>query len=176
MNPSTSQVDPQESTLWQQWADAAVRPDISAALTALYADIDTAVRAKGPTCWTSGKCCKFDTFQGGHLLYVTGLEIAWMLAQSQTIQTGLNPSNVGLEGACAFQSKGMCSVHTVRPLGCRIFFCQQGTQDWQQHLYEQFLTTLRTMHDEQGIEYRYMEWRSGLQRAAMCGLWSPAER
>lgn len=174
MNASVAPIDPEESTLWQQWAAAAATPKISDALTALYTDIDTAVRAKGPTCWTSGKCCKFDTFQGGHLLYVTGLEIAWVLRQPATLATGLDPSNVGPEGACAFQAQGLCNVHSVRPLGCRIFFCQQGTQDWQQDLYEKFLTQLRDLHDQEQLEYRYMEWRGGLQRAAASGLWSKA--
>lgn len=158
--------DPQEPILWQQWASIAQRPEIHHALTGLYADISAAIAQRGPTCWVSGKCCKFDSF--GHLLYVTGLEIAWMLQQPQTREvraTGLDATLDGPEGACAFQVKGLCSVHTVRPLGCRVYFCQQGTQDWQNALYEQFLDRLRLLHDEQGIDYRYMEWRDGVRRA-----------
>jgi Fe-S-cluster containining protein len=168
--PASQQIDPHEADLWTQWHAAARTPAVSGAIQSLYADLDAAVRQRGPTCWTSGKCCKFDTFQGGHLLYVTGLEIAWVLAQPAVVQTGLNPAQVGQEGACAFQQQGKCTIHAVRPMGCRVFFCQQGTQDWQQQLYETFLTRLRQLHDEREIEYRYMEWRSGLQRATAHGL------
>lgn len=158
-----------EVPLWRQWSQAAARPEVAAALQALYADIDAAVRQRGPTCWTSGQCCKFDTFQGGHLLYVTGLEIAWMLQQPATADTGIDPHHIGMGGACAYQIKGLCTVHAVRPLGCRVFFCQKGTQDWQQDVYEKFLAQLRTLHDENQLEYRYMEWRQGLIRAADSG-------
>jgi len=160
--------------LWRQWSDFAARPEIHAALTTLYADIAAAIAQQGPTCWVSGKCCKFDSY--GHLLYVTGLEIAWMLQQPQArevLSTGVDATVDGPEGACAFQLKGLCSVHTVRPLGCRVYFCQQGTQDWQNALYEQFLDRLRKLHDDLGIEYRYMEWRGGLKRAVQTLLTTP---
>jgi Fe-S-cluster containining protein len=158
--------DPQEPLLWKQWSAFAGRPEVHAALTTLYADISAAIAQRGPTCWVSGKCCKFDSY--GHLLYVTGLEIAWMLQQPQTREvrsSGVDATVNGPEGACAFQVQGLCSVHTVRPLGCRVYFCQQGTQEWQNDLYEQFQQRLRNFHDEMGIEYRYMEWRSGVKRA-----------
>jgi hypothetical protein len=50
-------------------------------------------------------------------------------------------------------------------MGCRVFFCQEGTQGWQQELYEQFLAELRRMHEDRGLPYRYMEWRAGLREA-----------
>ncbi len=162
--------DPDEPLLWKQWSQAAARPNIHAALVKLYDDINAAVRQRGPTCWVSGNCCKFDTFQGSHLLYVTGLEIAWMLAQPATHATGVDATLVGPQGACAYQVNGLCTVHTVRPLGCRVFFCQQGTQDWQNGLYETFLNQLRSIHDQEGIVYRYMEWRGGLKRAIESGV------
>ena len=142
---------------------------MDAALRDLYQRVDTQIAQRGPTCWASGKCCKFDEF--GHRLYVTGLEIAWFLQQVDQRPDGdALPADVKLRlpveaqtpGACPYQRDGLCSTHTVRPLGCRIFFCQKGTEDWQQDLYEQFLTQLRTMHDERGLEYRYMDWIAGL--------------
>ena len=71
-----------------------------------------------------------------------------------------------LDNPCAFQVNGMCGIHTIRPLGCRIFFCQEGTQDWQQDVYEQFQQRIRRLHDEHELPYRYMEWRAGLIEAA----------
>lgn len=157
---------PDETHLWQQWAAAAASPALHQAIESLYADLSQAIAARGPTCWASGRCCRFDTFQGGHLLYVTGLEIAWVLAQPQLKAVARQPGDIGPQGACAYQIDGRCSIHTVRPLGCRVFFCQQGTQDWQQDLYEEFLAQLRRLHDEHALAYRYMEWRQGLIQAA----------
>jgi len=156
-----------------------VLPAVDVGLRDLYAELDAAIAAKGPTCWSSGKCCKFDEF--GHRLYVTGLEIAWFMRQvgEAKAEAGndVTESRIRLPqfaelsmprpgGACAYQIDGLCSTHTVRPLGCRIFFCQQGTEAWQQDLYEAFLKRLQNLHDQHGLEYRYMDWIAGLSQAA----------
>lgn len=165
--------------LWRVWREASEWPGVDDALRALYAELDRAIAAKGPTCWSSGKCCKFDAF--GHRLYVTGLEIAWFLKQvaGQKSQVEDQQTESGIElpqlntlseprpgGACPYQIDGLCSTHTFRPLGCRIFFCQQGTEAWQQDLYEAFLKRLKTLHETHGLEYRYMDWIAGLSEAA----------
>jgi Fe-S-cluster containining protein len=175
---------PSEPPLWPQWAAAAARPAVDEALRKLYAELDTAVAARGPTCWTSGRCCKFVEFD--HRLYVTGLEIAWFLQQvelpktpgeGQTVGADPPPSLPGVPGvrlpqwaehagACPYQIGGLCSTHAVRPLGCRIFFCQAGTEAWQQDLYEEFLAKLQRLHREEGLPYRYMDWIAGLTEAA----------
>lgn len=162
-----------EAGLWASWRDASAEPGIDAALRDLYAELDAAIAAKGPTCWSSGKCCKFDDF--GHRLYVTGLEIAWFLEQvgSEKSEVGSAETDRGIRlpqlaehpGACPYQINGLCSTHTIRPLGCRIFFCQQGTEAWQQDLYEAFLKRLKNLHDEHSLEYRYMDWIAGLNEA-----------
>ncbi len=156
MTPTLSDDD---VALWRHWCKAAKRPAVSAALHDLYAQLDAAVADRAPTCWSSGKCCSFDAY--GHRLYVTALEIAWMLPS-----VPLPPTLPPLTGPCVFQVDRLCSVHRLRPLGCRVFFCQQGTQDWQRELYEDFLRRLRDLHESHRLEYRYLEWRSGL-RACM---------
>ncbi|MEX0774855.1 MAG: hypothetical protein WD042_03970 [Phycisphaeraceae bacterium] len=266
-------LDPDNLDLWRQWRDAVATPAIDAAIGALYADLDSAVQARGPTCWSSGKCCHFDAY--GHRLYVTGLEIAWVLRQVESVAekteaspagalslrlyarspaaclpgmaeagipqgrrpetvsslgrkpqdkpapivlspggtahrtacaappglkssgdapiSGLTPrathcdeppalrkaptDSAPVAGAdspdgCVFQVDRLCGIHAMRPMGCRIFFCQEGTQAWQQELYETFLTRLRGLHDEHGLPYRYMEWRAGLAEA--CGPLAPS--
>ena len=179
-----------DATLWSSWSAAAAEPGIDAALRGLYADLDAAVAARGPTCWTSGKCCRFDQY--GHRLYVTGLEIAWFLrgvtgsdsadgaddaddaaaaeasATDVEQQTGFIlklPQVAEHPGACPYQVGGLCSTHVMRPLGCRIFFCQRGTEAWQQDLYEQYLQQLRNLHSTHDLEYRYMDWMAALAEA-----------
>lgn len=169
----TPQTPTDNATPWTTWRDAAARPEIDVALRTLYAELDDAITQRGPTCWSSGKCCKFDDF--GHRLYVTGLEIAWFLGQCGTrdAERGTDDPPVGIRlpqlaehpGACPYQIDGLCSTHTVRPLGCRIFFCQRGTEAWQQDLYETYLDRLRRFHEAQQLEYRYMDWIAGLDEA-----------
>ncbi|MCC6579178.1 MAG: hypothetical protein IT440_01965 [Phycisphaeraceae bacterium] len=146
------------ATLWRLWRDATARPEIDHALRRIMDDLDADVRARGPTCWSSGKCCRFDAF--GHRLYVTGLEAAWTL-----MHAGPPPKADDL-GVCPYQRDKLCTIHEDRPMGCRVFFCQQSAQAWQPDVYERHLTRLRRLHDEHGIPYRYMEWLAALQESA----------
>lgn len=130
------------------------------AIRGVYDRLDAAVRARGPVCWSSGKCCNFEAY--GHRLYVTGLEIAWVLGE---VPARPAASSIEPRGGCPFQIEKLCSIHAVRPLGCRVFFCQQGTQAWQQEVYEKFLGEVRQLHEQRELPYQYMEWRAGLREA-----------
>jgi len=165
---------------WDAWRSACRRDEIVGALSQLYAGLDQAVADYGPTCWSSGKCCKFESY--GHRLYVTGLEIAYFhqrrveVTMKDTLATAAGEltgrdvrldqvTPVPLADACRYQVEGKCSVHAIRPLGCRIFFCQEGTDDWQQQTYEAFQRELMALHESHAIPYHYMEWRAGLIEA-----------
>ncbi len=153
--------------LWHDWAEAADRDEVSASLAGLYQSLDEDVAGRGPTCWLSGKCCHFDSY--GHRLYVTGLEIAWVMANleekdRQRLKEGEGEAIVARDG-CVFQVDGLCGVHEIRPLGCRIYFCDPKAQGWQNDVYEKFQNELRALHNQFGVEYRYMEWRAGLAEA-----------
>ena len=170
---SLNAIPPKDTNVWLQLDLAVDRREIDQAIREVYAHIDQAVNQRGPTCWISGRCCNFDTF--GHRLYVTGLEIAWVLKQYRQMQTqpSAAPSqsinlSVTADGPCPLQVNGLCHIHLIRPMGCRIFFCQQGTESWQHQLYEQSLTQLRMLHDQHRLPYRYLEWRVGLAEAARC--------
>jgi len=194
-----SHVDPESAAQWQQWRDSLrAEASIGADLQYLFEDLTRAIAARGPTCWTSGRCCNFNAY--GHRLYVTGLEIVWLLEQlhapneiardadapsprsgialptlagtgSISVRSqksgieNLRADAIDLAAPCVFQRNNLCTVHAIRPLGCRVFFCQQGTQDWQHDLYENFQQRLRQMHEQRRLPYRYLEWRAGLQEA-----------
>lgn len=154
----------EDTTLWSAWFAAACDPAIDTALRACYADLDAEVASRNPTCWLSGKCCKFDTH--GHKLYVTALEIAWVISRLDPLgRSRLYEAPLPDLDGCPFQVNGLCSVHALRPLGCRVYFCDPSAQGWQNDLYETFLSRLRRLHEERGVEYRYMEWRLGLSEA-----------
>lgn len=159
-----------EEQPWRRWDEAAGEPAIDSSLRAVYEQLDAEIAERGPTCWISGRCCQFDAY--GHRLYVTGLEIAWFLRQLDAMSVQrLHSAALPEADGCPFQVKGLCGVHPVRPLGCRIFFCDPNAQDWQNPVYERYLTELRQLHEAHGLPYRYMEWRNGLAeaRAALLG-------
>lgn len=167
---------PDDEAVWGRWLEAVARPEIDAGILALHAAMDDAVAARGPTCWQSGKCCHFDAY--GHRLYVTGLEAAWFVQRRGTAPppadapTGhavlpiLERPPAAAHPGCPFQVDHRCTVHADRPLGCRVFFCQAGTEAWQADLYDRYHAAMRRLHDAHGVPYRYLEWRAALDQAA----------
>lgn len=159
----------QQELPWEAWFEAARREAVDADLRDLHAKLDADVAGRNPTCWLSGKCCRFDSY--GHRLYTTGLEVAWLIAQLdaaglQRLDAAALP---GLDG-CPFQLDRLCSVHADRPIGCRVYFCDPAAQRWQSEVYERHLAALRRLHDAHALPYAYMEWRAALAeaRAALC--------
>jgi Fe-S-cluster containining protein len=150
--------DPADDRLWHTLFAAVGRDEIDAAVTALYDRLDDEVRRGSAHCQLSGRCCNFDQY--GHRMYVTALEAAWVVSREPP------PQPIDLHAPCAYQLGGMCSIHAARPLGCRIFFCQEGTDDWQHDLYERFLGELRDLHTAYDLPYRYVEWRAAMAEAA----------
>lgn len=61
------------------WLSCARRPEVAAAIDAVYVMIADQVAARGPACWASGRCCNFA--KAGHRLYTTGLEAAYCVAR-----------------------------------------------------------------------------------------------
>jgi Fe-S-cluster containining protein len=65
-------------------------------------------------------------------------------------------------GDCPFLERNLCGAHTIKPLGCRVYFCDASAQDWQHELTERALERIRALHDRHGLSYRYGEWRAML--------------
>jgi len=145
----------------QAWLAAASDPAVRAELEAVYADVALQVEARGPACWASGRCCNFEA--SGHLLYVTGLEAAYCIVRHRESSPNAGPIPASGKGdPCPFQSANLCTAHSIKPLGCRVYFCDRSAQDWQHRLSEHGLSQIRALHDARGIEYRYGEWRGML--------------
>lgn len=134
-------------------ADRAVSP-FTLAMRDFYAEVDAAVNAHAPVCTNRGQCCKFDTF--GHRLYVTSVEMAYFA-------NGMKDHLRSPAGdACPYQQGGRCMAREHRPMGCRVFFCEERSQSWQGPEYERFLAGLKAIGERFGIPYRYQEWLSAL--------------
>jgi Fe-S-cluster containining protein len=153
-----------EDQLPAHWLEATRRPGVRAELEALHDYTAAAIDSRRPLCTASGRCCNFDAF--GHRLYATGLETAYtvaLLKERRPLLTTESLRAARARGNCPFQLERLCEVHAIRPLGCRVYFCDASAQEWQQGLYERLLRELRAIHDRHGIEYRYGEWRGMLE-------------
>jgi Fe-S-cluster containining protein len=151
-----------DAQLASAWIAAARREEVAHALEAVYAMVADQIEARGPACWASGRCCNFE--RTGHRLYVTGLEAAYTV----TRMPGMNLAPLtaaAIDGAlsrgdCPLLAQNLCTAHTIKPLGCRVYFCDRSAQTWQQDLSERAGVMIRAIHNRHGIEYRYAEWRA----------------
>jgi len=66
--------------------------------------------------------------------------------------------------SCPFQAGRVCTVHTIRPMGCRLFFCDSSSNDWQHDQYEKFHADLKRLHESLAVPYFYVEWRAALSQ------------
>ena len=152
-----------EQTLESAVRAASARPEVAAAIHALYADVQLAIDDRRPACAVSGRCCRFEEY--GHRLYVTTLELAAFVRQ---LETGYSTESWDGTG-CPFQRSRLCTVHAIRPFGCRIFFCDPTRTEWQNDAYERFHARIQQLHTELNVPYFYVEWRAALQALGLAG-------
>ncbi len=145
------------------WLNA-IQNGAGQALENIYAQASQAINERGPACWASGRCCNFEQF--GHRLYTTGLEAAYTVTKWNASNTPLtiNQVNTALtRGGCPFQQANLCAAHTIKPLACRVFFCDRTAQKWQSTLLETLHKKVQALHND-SIPYEYNEWRHMLKR------------
>jgi len=150
--------------LVQAWRDAAQDASIVSVLEAVYDYVAEAIAQRGPVCKASGRCCRFEEY--GHRLYVTGLETAYLVTRLEETHPTLSEDALQSaveSGRCPFQIENLCDVHPLRPLGCRVYFCDPVAQGWQETLSEKMLEQIRGIHQAHDIPYRYGEWRQTLR-------------
>jgi Fe-S-cluster containining protein len=144
----------------RQAVDAArAQPEAMATVERLYKELADAVAERRPVCTASGRCCRFEAY--GHRMYVSTIELAKFVEDLEA--AGESPGNPSWDGTgCPFQIDGLCGVHQLRPLGCRTFYCDPSSPEWQNALYERHHTELRALHHQLGVPYQYVEWREAL--------------
>ncbi len=151
---------------------------LNIAVAQILATADADIAARKPVCISSGRCCHFEAW--GHRLYVTAAEMIHF-AQVHAPTTANPKSKIGaahgdrksvslpqffaqeqIEG-CPYQIDNLCTAREARPLGCRIYFCDENAKSWQNEVYEKYHTQLAAAHEEFGLPYRYIEWRAALR-------------
>ena len=163
MIPETMRLNEEQSRLFAGEVSAAAdRPEVLAAVGEIYARVQAEIDARQPVCQISGRCCRFESF--GHRLFVTTAEMATFRRQLPAplaVHTGWDGTG------CPFQIAGRCGVHAIRPFGCRIFFCDATSTEWQQAQYEQFHAEIRFLHERLEIPYFYVEWREAIRAVGL---------
>lgn len=118
-----------------------------ARLRALYEAVDRRVGASTPKCAVSGRCCDFPV--AGHTLFATAIE-ADLVADAVSIPEPEAP------GWCPFYRKRLCTLRDLRPVGCRVYFCDP---DYQANAMEDDAAwahaELQALHRELDLAYRY---------------------
>jgi Fe-S-cluster containining protein len=143
-------------------AAASQREEVAAAVHEIYDRVTAEIDRRRPTCLVSGRCCRFEEY--GHRLYVTTLELATFLHDLGPDR----PPVKTLASGCPFQTGKLCTVHTIRPFGCRMFFCDSTSTEWQNAAYERFHAELKELHEKLNVPYAYIEWREALVGASLC--------
>lgn len=149
--------------------EASRRDDVRDAVLRVYEEVQREIDGRRPLCVMSGRCCRFEEY--GHRLFVTTAELAVFTHDLSVISRPAAPGAWDGTG-CPFQSGKMCSVHAIRPFGCRMFFCDSTVTDWQNETYERFHARLKRLHEELGVPYRYVEWRQALRELGLSGHFS----
>jgi Fe-S-cluster containining protein len=113
----------------------------------IYARADADVRAAGPRCDASGRCCRFKEYD--HTLFISQLEADVLLDACPPYETP-----VGGE-FCPFQIDGLCTARDPRPLGCRVYFCDPAYQETGVAISERYLAELKRLSEETGTPWNY---------------------
>jgi hypothetical protein len=151
-----------------------VGEEVSRAVGEILRAASEEIAGKGAVCRASGRCCKFEAY--GHRLYVTGVELLHFAAveEGRGVEGGEKGGVVRLpqffagekvEG-CPYQVDNLCTAREGRPLGCRVYFCDESARGWENEVYEKYHALLRGVHERFGVGYRYVEWRAALRELA----------
>jgi len=114
---------------------------------ALYREVDAEVRAAGPVCVASGRCCRFKEY--GHTLFVSNLEADVLLSQAPAYELPVTSD------FCPFQKDNLCTAREPRPLGCRVYYCDPAYQETGNLITEKYLQRLKQLAEEHGLPWRY---------------------
>ena len=118
-------------------------------LRAVYREMETALAPYRRVCESSGRCCRFAS--ADHMLFVTGLEAAWMAQADQP----RDPAMLA-EGSCPYLREGLCSIREHRALGCRIYYCDRDGEEQRNEVYETFLRRIRAIETKFDLPSTYM--------------------
>lgn len=132
-------------------------------LQAIYASLDADIARAGPRCELSGRCCRFEEY--GHTLFVSAPEMSLLLADAPDPS---RPLDDGL--TCPWQdSLGRCTARGARPLGCRVYFCDDTYGETGEQLSEIYIAKLKELVASRDLPWAYAPLHMHLRRALESG-------
>ncbi len=114
----------------------------------LYAELKQELDALPAKCYGCGKCCNFKS--NGMRLYVQKFELDLIKEE-----TNCEPS-LKSDGTCVYQQEGLCTIHQIRPLGCRTYFSEDPNGHEYQDLYEKYHSKLKMISSKYAKEYEFV--------------------
>jgi Fe-S-cluster containining protein len=124
IDPAPGRPEESKDTLWgDPPAYRALLPGDRDALVKLYAEIDATLAGQAGACKGCGGCCRFEP--NGIILFATTLELAWLVGEASAGHATARGRATLSEGTwqCPYQEGNRCTARTVRPLGCRTYYC-----------------------------------------------------
>src|SRR5262249_44905268 len=122
-------------------------PDLRQRVLEIYREADAEVRAAGPVCVASGRCCRFKEY--GHVLYISNLEADVLLSAAPPYEKPVSAD------FCPFQKDKLCTAREPRPLGCRVYYCDPNYQETGNQITEKYLHRLKDLAREHGVDWGY---------------------
>jgi Fe-S-cluster containining protein len=122
----------------------------------IYEEVDRTVRAAGPVCVASGRCCRFKEY--GHTLFLSNLEAEVLLHDAPPY----DPAQVTPD-YCPFQQGNLCTARDPRPLGCRVYYCDPAYQEKSNDISETYLRRLKELAQAHDLPWRYAPLHHFLQ-------------
>ena len=130
------------------------------AVSDLMADVEAEGLGQPGRCRQCGDCCRFS--RDDHRLFVTTLELAYLLAHLGDIQVVPTASPVD----CVFLADGRCSIYAHRMLACRTFRCEVSVEDQQPSDGASWHDRMVNLHRILCVPYCYVEWADALRQLA----------
>ncbi|MBI5366474.1 MAG: hypothetical protein HZA54_05525 [Planctomycetes bacterium] len=123
----------------------------------IYRELAEDVARAGPVCILRGVCCDFATMD--YVLYASSLEVLYL-------GCFIDLARVRDAGKlCPFWLERRCSEHAVRPLGCRVYFCDPRYAAQAPEIYERHHRRIRELADRLELDYEYAPFLDFLARA-----------
>ncbi len=179
------------------WIDGAALSEVDAGIRSIHDLIARETAAARPRCDVSGRCCRFEQWghrlyvtglEAAWFLRQAAIETrggadpgAASVDVSEWAETPPPPDRASVattlsvqvidaaqaRGDCPFLSRGRCTVHAIRPMGCRVYFCDPAAREWQQDLFEHAHRKIADLHTARSIPYEFAEWRLLLRRLTL---------
>jgi Fe-S-cluster containining protein len=128
-------------------------------LHAIYGELGADVAKAGPVCALSGRCCRFAEY--GHTLFLSEPEFVLLLADAPPPVRPLDDGET-----CPWQDdQGRCTAHQARPLGCRVYFCDDSYGSHSHDLSERHIGGLKRLVAARGMPWNYAPLHHHLRRA-----------